>query len=231
MRKISVWAYRHKWAARCLLVIIHLLLIVLAWTAGSFLLAMNYTIPILFVYAMITAYCIGCCFYPLHNNRKQYRNFYRLQKTCDGILASASFLLVLSAANYQNTGGSPFYLSAIASVRPAVSFNVEKPIKPTATKFSFLQKIKQKLGEKILKLRMHFKKASEGEKILLIILAVLATMLLLFGVLSLSCSISCSGSDALAVIVGILGTALAIFILVKMIRAINKKYKTKASEK
>ena len=90
--------------------------------------------------------------------------------------------------------------------------------------------LKWKERKKLLKEQIRgIKKTNElskGEKVALTILAVLAALGLLFLVASLACNLSCSGSDAAAVIVGLGGGALVIVLLVVAIRAIyNKKRK------
>ena len=73
---------------------------------------------------------------------------------------------------------------------------------------------------------------SEGAKVALIILTVLVALGLAILVAALSCSISCSGSEALAVIVGIVGYAAIIFLTVVIIRSIVRNAKKeKAKEK
>ena len=83
--------------------------------------------------------------------------------------------------------------------------------------------------KKILKEQIReIKKAndlSEGTKVLLIILSIVVAIGLLFLVAALACNLSCSGSDAVAVIVGIGGLALIIFLLIIAIRAITGKKK------
>lgn len=71
------------------------------------------------------------------------------------------------------------------------------------------------------------KDLSKGAKTALIILSVLVAAGLFYIVLGLSCSLSCGGSDAAAVIVLLGGTALTIFLLVLAIRAITGKKKKK----
>ena len=63
----------------------------------------------------------------------------------------------------------------------------------------------------------------EGERVALIILSVVLAMLALFGIFVLACNLSCAGSEAAALIVGIGGTALVIWLLVITIRSINRK--------
>jgi hypothetical protein len=66
-------------------------------------------------------------------------------------------------------------------------------------------------------------KKEEGDKAGLIILAIIGAIGLFFLVASLSCSLSCNGSDAAAVAVLLLGTAAIVLGLIAVIRSINRK--------
>ena len=64
---------------------------------------------------------------------------------------------------------------------------------------------------------------SNGAKVGLIILCVLAAIGLLYGVAALACSLSCGGSEGAATLVMIGGVGVIAFLLVIAIRAITKK--------
>ena len=69
-------------------------------------------------------------------------------------------------------------------------------------------------------------KADAGLKILAIVAAI--GLLLLVG--ALACELSCNGSDAAAIIVGVLGTAAIIIGLVAVLKAIKKKQQRRVQE-
>ena len=62
---------------------------------------------------------------------------------------------------------------------------------------------------------------SKGAKIVLTVLSILVALFLIGLVLALACSLSCDGSVAGAILVGVGGTALVILLFVLAIRAIN----------
>ena len=98
------------------------------------------------------------------------------------------------------------------------------------------QREKLRLIKDQIKTIKHDKDSSKGDKTLLIILSVIIALGLLSGLAALSCSLSCNGSEALALIVGIGGTFLIIFFLALIIKHISnqslkKKEKTKNLEK
>ncbi len=71
-------------------------------------------------------------------------------------------------------------------------------------------------------LRQEYKDATKGERTALIVLSILIALGLLSLVAALSCNLSCSGSEGGAAVVAILGTGLIIFLLVKIIKRINR---------
>ena len=71
-------------------------------------------------------------------------------------------------------------------------------------------------------LRKEYKDATNGERTALIILCILIAIGLLLLVAGLSCNLSCSGSEGAATVVLIFGTGLIIFLLVKVIKRINR---------
>lgn len=85
--------------------------------------------------------------------------------------------------------------------------------------------------KKLLKAQVRaIKKAddlSNGAKVALIFLSALVALGLLFLVAALACDLSCSGSGAAAVLVGLAGTALIALLLVVVIRAILGKKRKK----
>jgi hypothetical protein len=91
--------------------------------------------------------------------------------------------------------------------------------------------LKWKERKKLLKHQIReIKKAndpSKGEKVLLVILSILVALGLLYLVAALSCSIACSGSEAIALLVAIGGTAGVILLLIFVIRAIYGKRRKK----
>ena len=64
----------------------------------------------------------------------------------------------------------------------------------------------------------------------LIILSVLVALGLVLLVTSLACELSCNGSEAAAVVLAIGGTALVVFLLIVVLKSLNRKYK-KSKEK
>ncbi|MBL7723344.1 MAG: hypothetical protein JNK27_04305 [Chitinophagaceae bacterium] len=234
MRKISTWAKAHKWPARIILVVSLLLLNITGILTGLLLKDLSVIIPGSVFLLTILIYVWAILSYPARSTRSRYApgQYYTKQKTRDFILAATAFVLFVCISNNNKiVPASSLSLQAATNAHPSDSQG--RAYKPV-WKFSASMKdengkmLKWKERKKLLKEQIRgIKKSNElsnGGKVALTILAVLAALGLLYLVASLACNLSCSGSDAAAVIVGLGGGALVIVLLVVAIRAIyNKK--------
>ena len=241
MKKISIWAKNHKWSARILIVLSFVILTIAGITTGILLDSLNITIPAAVLIISFLIYFAGIIFYPSKSERKKIiaSLFYKKQKTCDFILAASTFSMLICISNDR--------FRSIQYFSPLQAATASKPITPadstlkaykSITAFSASLKnetgksLKWKEKKKLLKEQIRaIKKSgelSQGGKIALIILSVIVALGLLYLVAVLSCSISCNGSAAAALIVGIGGAALVTFLLIIVIRGILGKKKKKA---
>lgn len=227
MKKISLWARHHRWQTRFLIIIIYIILNLIGLFFGDILFASGVVISSFVIYAVCFVFLLGLIFYPSRKDKDKYQNFYSRQKFNDFILVTTSFLLIVSFGNHynlsQSVSQSPFHsiysiASTTVSLEQSNGLSIEKPVKKKKAFKSF----KQKLKENIRLLRKEYKDASPGERTALIILSVIVALGLLLLVAALSCNISCGGAEGAALAVGILGTALIIFLLVKVIKRINR---------
>ncbi|MGN6531322.1 MAG: hypothetical protein ACTHK0_06185 [Ginsengibacter sp.] len=239
MKKISWWAKRHKLHARVIIVVSFIFLNMLAFFTGQFLSQLGIFISEAFLFGCFFIFLIAFLAYPLRKWKETMPKplwYYRLQKSCDFILAASTFCMIVCLSN-QPESFFQFYpkIKAVAVTFPSKS--TAKHYKSIGDFYSSLNdgkgnEIKWKERKRLLKEQVTGIKKdntlSKGGKIALIIFSCLAALGLLYLVAGLSCSLSCSGSDAAAVIVGIGGTALVVFLLIWAIRAINgKKRKSK----
>ena len=235
MKKISYWAKKHKSQARIVIVASFIFLNTLAFFTGHFLNQLGIVFSPGILFGCFFIFLIALIAYPLKKRNETKLNqlaYYHLQKSCDFILAASTFCIIVCLSN------SPerlfqFYpqIKAFVITSPSKDSTV-KNYKSISDFYTSLidgkgNSLKWKERKKLLKEQVReIKKdnnTSKGEKTALIILSALVAAGLLFLVAGLSCSLSCSGSDAAAAIVGIGGTALVIFLLVLAIRAINGK--------
>ncbi len=244
MRKISVWAKQHPWAARFIIIASFILLNVLGFTTGLLLHDAGIYLPLAAILFFACLYATGFIAYPLKNKNGKYRikaSHYVRQKTCDILLAGSTYLMIVYFGNHKENlfrYSLPFNQAAASNTILPKDSTV-KTYKSIAN-FSASMKdengnfLKWKERKKLLKEQIRAIKNSNepsgGGKTALIILSILVALLLIGLIASLACSISCGGSEVFAVIVGVGGTALVIWLLIRVIRSITRK-KIKEPEK
>jgi Ca2+/Na+ antiporter len=233
MKKISWWAKNHKVYARLIIVVSFIFLNALAFITGHFLHQLGIIFLPGFLYACFFVFLITLIAYPRkiqQQIKRKSSGHYRLQKSCDFILAASTFCMVVCLSNQPQTL-IQFYpkISAVAITFPVKDSTV-KHYKPISEFNSSLKdgkgnQLKWKERKKLLREQVREIKKDhnlpKGEKIALIILSALVAGGLIMLVAGLSCNLSCNGYGAAAAIVGIGGTALIVFLLVLAIRAIN----------
>jgi hypothetical protein len=235
MKKISLWATRHKWQARILIVVSFLLLNILGFYTGMRLSDTGVSLPVGFILANGLLYIGVFILYPFRNKRKTISYF--RQKGYDLVLASSTFLMIVFLGNHpdQLFRYSPTLNAALSKSNTSLPGDSLTSSYKSLNEFTASMKnengklLKWKERKKLLKAQINaIKNSSEpssGGKVALIILSVLVAAGLLYGVAALACSLSCGGSDAAAVVVGIGGAALVIFLLILAIKAILGKKK------
>lgn len=241
MRKISFWAKTHKWPARIIIIVSFLVLNVLGILIGFFLTDLNISLSAFLLLLFSFIYMIGVFMYPAKWEKGKKINahvFYIRQKACDFMLAASTFGMFIYLGNHPEK-----IFQGYPSLNAAIIINPSLP-KDSITKgyksisaFSASMKdkdgnqLKWKERRKLLKEQVKgIKKTndlSKGQKTFLTILSVIIALGLLFLLASLACDLSCAGSDAAAVAVGLGGAALIIFLLTLAMRGIYGKKKKK----
>ena len=178
-------------------------------------------------------------------NKLSATTSYIRQKSCDLILAATTFGMLVYLGNHPDRMFQ-FYPALNATVKNESSLPKDSLTKGyrSVKEFTALMKnengndLKWKERKQLLKEQIKgIKKSndlSDGQKTLLTILSVLVALGLIVLITALACNLSCAGSDAAAVLVGVGGTALIIYLLVITIRSIygiRKKQKLAAEKK
>ena len=239
MKKISLWAKHNKRPAQFIIIASFILLNGLGILTGTLLGDLNFSFSGFAFILFVSTFIAGALFYPSRSKmRKGLRPaaYYIKQKGCDILLAASAFCMITYFANRPET-----FFQQYPALQAAVITNPALPKDSIARNYKLINEfnvsmkdengktLKWKERKKLLKEQVkEIKKAkdlSNGEKTLLIILSVLVAAGLIYAIAALSCSLSCSGSDAAAVLVGIGGTALVIILLLVALRAINGKNK------
>lgn len=236
MYRLSLWGRQNVWTARILIVVSYLLLNVLGWALGEQLALNGMYLSTPHFYAGTALVLVAFFAYPSKSRKRDYKHFYRFQKTCDGVLVAGTFVLIVCLAQPQSLPQPWMGLQAGATeVVPT------PPVKGTVQKKSIFRKvangalqwlgvdkaIQKKIQKNAQRLLYEYKRSSTGGKIALIVLTVLVAVALGILVLGLSCSLSCNGSDAAAILVGVLGLGLIVFLSVKVIQRITRGPKPK----
>ena len=235
--KVSTWAKRNPWTARFLIVSSHVLLTISAILLGLILTNLGISIP---GYIFMTAglmFSVGLIIYPLQaEKRVRYSKtqFYHRQKLADLMLAGATFIMVLQLGNGYFNSEMKLVQRAWNITAEACYVKITQPEKVTSpiekdsgkefeNSITSGKEKRSSLQSRIQKLQSQINKGSEGGKAGLGILLIIGSLGLLFLVVALACNLSCSGAEGAAVMVGILGGAAIIFLLLKAFKMMGKK--------
>ena len=238
MRNISVWAKTHQWPARIIIILSFLLLTVTGIITGLLLKDITVTVPAFALIALIITYGLAGIFYPKKTEKRRLSTagFYRRQKTGDFLLAASTFGMIVCISNNSNPAATYFpFLQAATNAKSSLPGDSTVKNYKSFLNFSASMKneegkmLKWKERKKLLKEQVKgIKRSTEhskGEKTALIILSVLVALGLIYLVTALACNLSCNGAEGAAILVGIGGTAVVIFLLVLAIRGITGKKK------
>lgn len=223
MKQVSFWAKNHKISARITIIFAYFLLNIISLFTGDILHSINLIFNPFFCLAAMFLTIVGVLIYPSGKNKSRYKNFYFRHKMADGILILATFLFLVYSGNSINE-------NRIRIFQPAYGISIITPRHPEANSYSVSKasSVSSKKGlrktffKKLREIRKKYKGATKTDKTLLIILAIVAAGFLMSLLLALSCSIACSGSEALAYIVGIIGAGAIIYGVIKLIQRITR---------
>jgi hypothetical protein len=232
MKKLSRWASHHIIAARTLIVILQIVVALLAIFTANQLSILNIHFSLPWIYVAIVLFISLVIFYP--HTVANPRTHFKKQKTFDFLLVALGFCLVTLLCDQLN---QPLISSSPAS---ASSFVKNPPAykNPEAGKllaaFKSGEKSKFSSHEKRI-IRKEFKyqlkkfawekitgRDSDSTQTLLTILTITVAVGLFLLIASLACEVSCSGSDAGAILIVVLGTAGLVWACIAIIRAINR---------
>lgn len=239
LKQLSSWAKNHKWTARLLIVAAFILLDILGVLTGMLLNDLTITFHPLTFYFFLILFFVAIGLYPdksMKGTVLSKHSFYIRQKSCDLILAGTTYLMLVCISNGNSILGKN-YFATNASVKNStlpITDSTKKRYKSIAAFSASMKDEKGKLlkwkdRKKLLKEQLsEIKKAndiSKGGKLALLILCSLIAGTLLLLIVGWSCTLSCSGSDGAALLVGIGGTAAVVFLMILASRLIYGKRK------
>ncbi len=242
MRKISLWAKYHVWQSRVLIALFYILLNAIGIFIGKLLKETNIVIPEIYFTACLIFTLVLWIGYPnknILNKKKSPSSSYVHRKIFDFSLGVITLLMIIYIGNNQ-----PHLFIKNESAKASKLIRLPKDSSLYNNSFiqNFIQNIKSKdinslsakeklhIIKKQIREIKHDKETSKSDKTLLIILSIIVAIALLIGVGSLACSLSCAGSEALALLVGIGGTVLVISLLFFIIKRINNPRVKKVEE-
>jgi hypothetical protein len=209
MKSISTWARDHRWTARFIIVIvIYPLLNITGLLFGGMLSLEEIDLDTSWYYLLSIPVFGLLVTYPHKNKQHSYAR----RKLWDLMLALGCFCFITVTGNQFNTTNS--------SVTPAHALK-------SSSGFVIQKKEKKTFKKIIRKLHKHYREAGDGEKVLLIVLTILGAFLLVYLLAALSCSIACSGYEAMAYLIFTLGLGGIVFGTIRAIQSITGKRKKK----
>ena len=217
MRALSLKAKNHPWLTRFIIIfLLYPIINICGFALGIIFNQEGFYITAITWYVLIFLTLVLATFYPRNRMRLSY---YR-RKTFDFFLALSSLSFILISGNhFIDSNPVNNFNQAQASFKPSAHIT-EKPAGG-----------KKKNTKKFIKhLIKKYKQASDGEKVALIILTIIIALAAVYLLAVLSCSIACSGLEALAYVVFLLGLGGIIFGVAKIIGNINRKSKKKEAE-
>ncbi len=224
MKQVSFWSSRHVAAARLLIILIYILLNILGLYTGFLLGDTGVLLQPLFLNSILIAVII------LFVGYRKHASFYK-RKLFEAAMGVCTFCIICFYGNQlHNTN---IYLP-FSNTTQAVSIIEKQSGSVETVKIKTNKETRQAKKE----FRKQLKKAFANDngmkgwvKILLIVLSVLVAAILLYFLAYIVCSLSCSGAEAAAWIVGILGLAgivTGLFFLIRGIIGRKKKPKKDA---
>lgn len=215
MRKMSYWAKYHPRTARIIITIAEINLYVLSVTLGILLLQAHILLHQKFAGLALLFILSAVIFYPYKSNPEKK---YVLRKSLEFTLGLGIFMMGCFIVNRDKINS---WNSFTPLQGHSVSFTETEskvtPVKKTLTKKQMRKEVKA----------WHKQERKKNHKLswLWITLTILGGIALLCLVAALACGLGCEGSITGAWLVGILGTALVVFVMVKLIKSISKHKK------
>ena len=222
MKKISLWAKHHPEWSWIIIIICQLLIYNAGMYTGGLLDSMGIHIPVLVFLISVSLFLLTFLIYPNATRRQQS---YAFQKTCDLLIGLSAFVCICF---YYNSNTRVTSINAYSSLQGSLFIKAKKDTSANATVTLSKKEQRQQL-KKYRSLMRQYKKEHPNDssgKALVITLIVIGGLLGLGIVAALACSLSCSGADAAALLVGVGGIIGVIWLCVHLIKRVLRKKPT-----
>ncbi|MFL5808334.1 MAG: hypothetical protein ACJ749_02370 [Flavisolibacter sp.] len=215
MIRITYWAHAHVWTSRLIIIfLIYPLLNITGWFLGDLLAFNNIDIQS-WAYPLCFFILFLFVVYPFNSDRHRYKYYYTWKKTIDVLMICTTFCFILMRGNSfsSDVNENNFVTAGYAA-------NGEKIVDPQPA--SKIKKEKKNFIKKFVKdIRKKYRNGSKSDKTGMIILAIFVALLAIVLLGMLTCSIACSGAEALAYVLFIIGMGAIIYGLLRVIRRIS----------
>ena len=218
-QQISHWAKKNPWKTRGFIGIAQIGMGVSAFSLGNYLYETNIMIP---DYARLSAagmFAVAAMFYPssYHANGSPAFSYLR-RKFHDAALFTTGAMLTLYAGNHCHLTVQPIHATQIVSASIAKQNILSLRFAThqiSVVKNEFQSRLKERFEDPK-------RGNTRGEKVALVILVSLAFTLLTVGVAAASCNLSCSGNEAAAIAVLVVGAAIIAWGLSASLKRIHR---------
>ena len=227
LKSLSAWAKKHVWAARFILLALHLLLVTIGIYWGMTLYVNHIIITSTWWYVGIGGFIAAALMYPIKGSSyKIWKHHFTKQKIIDLALGICSLFLITVLSNQccVELARNP-RTTTTTIVNASFSSSIdhqgikELPLEKQAKKRR-RKELKRELRSKLKQLRR--RKVSVGD-VLIVLMTLIVSIAILIGTTYLSCSLFCGGPVGLAILVLFSGVGLIMFLNVAVIRGLIRK--------
>lgn len=223
MKKLSSWASHHRKLSWTIITLCQVLIYFAAMYTGYLLHDAGITLPLSVFLIALSILIISAILYPPKSFRS---NRYVLQKTCDFAIGLSVFVCLCFFYNDNNKVSSFNTYSSLQGSLSLPKAMSKKDSSFSLATVSLSKKELRKQARDFKKLFQAYKGQQEDDaigKTVWIILVVIGALVGLSFVAVLACSLSCSGADVAAALVGIAGVVGLIWLAVHFIKKILRK--------
>lgn len=223
MKELSYWAKANPHRARLLIILIYILLNIAGLIVGSLLWAAGIQLEETFMFMLAVTVVLLYVMYPK-------KAAYYKRKIFHGLMAVCTFLIITVFGNQlHRPNPQVFFINTTQAVTHITNSQQPNTHEPTTIKKD--KRLQKKDTRSLLKKLAAKNDRSKAAKIFLIALTVIIALGLLYLLAVLSCTIACSGAEALAVLVALAGTFGIVFGAIRIIQHILGKERKKKRAK
>lgn len=225
MKKLSRWAYYHPALTRRIMVVIKIVMLILTWRIAMLLQQLHIQLPTDSAYFLGALVLLGIFLYPDKKKKKIYfeKSYYYRQKFYYGLITFSSFAIFIVAFN------NNLMVQGVYGVKPiytATTENIDaKPGAPEKMTAKQKRMAKKAFWKQLKEIAVKVKQGEKGTTGLVLELILAITLASTLGVILLwvACSVSCTTSELLGILILILGAGAIAMGLVVWIKSIRRR--------